>query len=186
MILLGLGARLAGVRACNVESTRVAVILILVAFDGMLCITAVVAVAIAVVVVAVVVAPVLLAVELGRLQGLLLHGGCTIWHHWHYRWLLLSGGRELDLLGGDSLLHFPHVRLHLCERRLQLVGHYDGTICRLAGCHRCECGGDVGQPPLHFSIGGISCCHHAVSVGGGLVLNLFPITLGLFEVGTKD
>ena len=60
-----------------------AVILILVAFDGMLHIATVVAVAVVVVavaVVAVVVAPVLLAVELDRLQGL-LHGWCTIWHH---------------------------------------------------------------------------------------------------------
>ena len=35
-------------------------------------------------------------------------------------------------------------------------------------------------------VGCISCCHHAVSVGGGLILNLVPITLGLLEVGTQD
>ena len=71
-------------------------------------VTVVVAVA-AIVVAAVVVAPILLAVELNGLQGLLLHGGCTIWHHWHHGRLLLRGGCELDLLGGDGLLHLTHV-----------------------------------------------------------------------------
>ena len=97
MILLGPGARLAGVRAFHVESTCVAIVLVFVAFDGMFRIgtsaaVVVVVVVVAIVVVAIVVVPVLLAVELHGLQRLSLHGGCTIWHHWHHLWLLLRGG----------------------------------------------------------------------------------------------
>ena len=139
MILLGPGARLAGVCALNVESTCVAIVLVFVAFDGMFCIgtsaaVVVVVVVVAIVVVAIVVVPVLLAVELNGLHRLSLHGGCTIWHHWHHLWLLLRGGCELDLLGGDGLLHLSHVCLHPCEHCLHLIASCDGPICRLAEC----------------------------------------------------
>ena len=122
MVHAGPGTRLlTRVLDGNIGAARVTIIEVIVALVRILIIS--------------VVARILLIPKVDRLQWLLWHYRCTVWHHW---WRPHSLGRigNLDVLGGHAILHLYHALLDRRERGIKCgrVRTTDGTVGRLSSC----------------------------------------------------
>ena len=126
-----------------------------------------------------------LAIELERLQRLLLHDGCAVWHH---RWLLhrlLGCIGDLGLLGVNGLLKARHVGFQALDGSLDariIAGGY--TVCCLA-CHGGKSCGDVRQAVLHLAIC-LFRCRHAVAMRTCFILDFVAVSFCLLEMRLED